>query len=279
MRMEGLHEKEIFTDRQPFRLILNREENFSYPPHWHSAVELLYVMEGGFAVNVGSGSCRLEEGDIFFIPGGALHECRAASRLGARLFVNFDLTSLGFYGDADPLLRRLRDPVRLVPEDGAAYARAKEQFEEILQRADGASPLFYLARMIDLLLALDGSGAHGAADGGGAGGGAADLGKLDRAFEYIEKNYAADIGLRDAARAAGFSECYFSRLFGRIAEKSFRQYLSEFRIKKARMLLIDPACSVSQAAAAAGFRSLSTFDRLFRQYNGCSPQQYRRLRA
>ena len=42
MILEGLHEKEIFTEDFPFRIALNTEINYHYPSHWHKAVELIY---------------------------------------------------------------------------------------------------------------------------------------------------------------------------------------------------------------------------------------------
>jgi AraC-like DNA-binding protein len=104
------------------------------------------------------------------------------------------------------------------------------------------------------------------------------LEKINKSFEYIEKCYSEDIHLKDIASAAGFSEFYFSRLFKEITEKSFHQFLNEFRIKKAEVMLMDSNNSISEAAYASGFSSISTFDRLFRQIKGCSPQEFRKLK-
>ena len=103
------------------------------------------------------------------------------------------------------------------------------------------------------------------------------LGKISKSFEYVEKNYMEDIHLKDIARAAGFSEYYFSRLFKEITEKNFRQYLNEYRVKKAEAFLTNPNYTISEAAYAVGFSSISTFDRLFRKIKGCSPQDFRKL--
>jgi AraC-like DNA-binding protein len=48
------------------------------------------------------------------------------------------------------------------------------------------------------------------------------------------------------------------------------------RIEHAKTLLADPALSISDAAVAVGYGSLSRFSALFRQVTGHSPRDYRR---
>lgn len=104
------------------------------------------------------------------------------------------------------------------------------------------------------------------------------LEKVNKTFEYIETNYKSNISLSDIANAVGFSEYYFSRIFKELTEKSFRQYLNEFRIKKEENLLENRNISIAQAGFEAGFKSIATFNRIFKQIKGCTPQEYRKLR-
>ena len=67
MKIEGLHEKELFEKRSPFRLIINQDLNFNYPAHWHNAIELIYVLENKFTVIVNSKKYTLNEKDIIFL--------------------------------------------------------------------------------------------------------------------------------------------------------------------------------------------------------------------
>ena len=64
------------------------------------------------------------------------------------------------------------------------------------------------------------------------------------------------------------------RLFRRIKElygQSARDYLREARLKHAFELLSSQAGNVTEVAYAAGFESLSSFSRAFRQRFGVSP--------
>ena len=61
------------------------------------------------------------------------------------------------------------------------------------------------------------------------------------------------------------------------AKKDFRVWKSEMKIKKARAMLIrkDNALDVNETADALGFHDKSNFHRLFKQYTGCTPGQWK----
>lgn len=281
--IEGLHEKKLFSQKLPFRLIINHDVDFNYPPHWHNAFELVYVLENPFTVYVNYTHYLLRERDILFIPAGSIHEFRNETKTGTRIFVNAELSGLSLYGDVDPVRSQLRSVHLIRPEDGAVYTQITSQIQKMSEWDESArfpNTLYYTARVLDLLVLLcelNPPQIHreSAEDGNKK---LIGLDKIDNCFEYIEKNYKKDLRLKDVAQAVGFSEYYFSRLFKEITEKSFRQYLGEYRLEKAATMLIDANCSVSEAAYAAGFRSMATFDRLFQQIKGCSPQEFRKLK-
>ena len=281
MKIDGLHEKEIFDKEFPFRLLVNRDLNFIYPPHWHNAVELVYVLQNTFVVLVNSKRYELKEKDILYIPGGDIHEFCSETPTGVRIFINFELSSLNSYANMAHIYTQLRSVRRITPNDAGLYSKIEAELQKILkaQEVGGiAEDLYYTARMIDILVLLCRSTPTQVNIGNlKSSSKSVGLGKISKAFEYIEKNYMEDIHLKDIAQTVGFSEYYFSRLFKEIMEKNFRQYLNEYRIKKAEDLLTNPNYTVSETAYAVGFNSISTFDRLFRQIKGCSPQDFRKL--
>jgi AraC-like DNA-binding protein len=282
MKIEGLHKKEIFDEKFPFRMIVNRNINFVYPPHWHNAVELIYVLKNSFVVLVNSKKYRLQEKDIMYIPGGDIHEFCSETPTGVRIFINFEFSSLSSYINAERIYTQLRDVRLITPDAGDLYENIESELQRMLkeqQNGGAAQELFYTARMLDILVLLCRSIPSQIHMGDLKNGGRKDLGlyKISKSLEYIEKRYMEDIHLKDIANAAGFSEYYFSRLFKEITEKNFHQFLNEYRIKKAEELLADSSQSISETAYAVGFSSIATFDRVFRQIKGCSPKNYRKL--
>lgn len=282
MKIDGLHEKEIFDKKFPFRLLVNQDLNFIYPPHWHNAVELIYVLQNAFIVLVNSKRYELKEKDILYIPGGDIHEFCSETPMGLRIFVNFEPSGLNSYAGMDRVYTQLNSVRLITPDDVNLYPPVKAELQKILKAREAggiAEDLYYTARMIDILVLLCRNTPAQVNLGNlkNDKGCNVGLGKISKSFEFIEKNYMEDIRLKDIANSAGFSEYYFSRLFKEIMEKNIRQYLNEYRIKKAETLLTNPNYTISEAAYAVGFSSISTFDRLFHQVKGCSPQDFRKL--
>lgn len=282
MKIEGLQEKEIFDKQFPFRLLVNEDADFTYPPHWHDAIELIYVLHHPLCVFVNSQKYEMNERDILYIPGGDIHEFRGELQDGKRIFINFELSNLNAYANMDRLYTQLRSARLITPADTALYPKIEVELRKVLgarNTDDVVGDLYYTARMIDILVLLSRNtpaqvNLSNLEKGRGK---SAGISKIGKSFEYIDKNYREDIRLADIAHAVGFSEYYFSRLFKEITEKNFHQYLNEYRIKKAEALLANPNYTVSEAAYAVGFSSISTFDRLFHQMKGCSPQDFRKL--
>ncbi len=98
MILEGLHEKEIFTEQYPFRLVVNAEEDFQYPLHWHNAVELAYIVKGVCLLSTAGVEYSLGEGDFLLVPSGEVHEFLSCSTGGKRFFIQFNITTLDVFG-------------------------------------------------------------------------------------------------------------------------------------------------------------------------------------
>ena len=92
---------------------------------------------------------------------------------------------------------------------------------------------------------------------------------------YINDHCTENLTVDQISQIAGFSKYHFCRLFKKFTETSFYDYLMSKRIAYVETLLIDPDISITDAAMLAGFNSISTFNRVFKQHKQCSPTQYR----
>lgn len=98
---------------------------------------------------------------------------------------------------------------------------------------------------------------------------------ITKAKQFIDAHQTEEISLTDVARAVNTSTFYFCKMFKKTTGLSFTDYLSRVRVEKAKNLLLNPNLRISEVAFAAGFQSLSHFNRVFRRIAGESPTQYR----
>ena len=96
---------------------------------------------------------------------------------------------------------------------------------------------------------------------------------IQRAILYLEMHFKENISLPILAQEAGFNATYFSELFRKTTGQSYKQRLTELRVRYAKMLLKN-GVSVSSACFESGFGSLSNFNAVFKQTYGITPRQY-----
>ena len=96
--------------------------------------------------------------------------------------------------------------------------------------------------------------------------------KIER---YLDKNYMIDISLENLADYLGHSFKYTSVLFKKVMGDNFKNYLSIYRIEKAKELMQEnEGLRIKDLAELVGYNSSNTFIRIFRKYEGISPGKY-----
>jgi YesN/AraC family two-component response regulator len=99
--------------------------------------------------------------------------------------------------------------------------------------------------------------------------------RLQLAVAYVVKNYLREIPESEVARICDMSPSRFCREFKSAFGVTFVEYLSHYRVAKAKRLLANPKISVTDVAAATGFGDPSYFTRVFRKHASASPSEYR----
>ena len=95
-------------------------------------------------------------------------------------------------------------------------------------------------------------------------------------IEYIEENYHKNLYLKDLANKFFFNHTYCCHLFKKFTDKTFSQYLTDLRMKKAKELLKDLSLSISEVANKAGYNDYYYFNKVFKKYYGITPYQHRK---
>ena len=99
---------------------------------------------------------------------------------------------------------------------------------------------------------------------------------IERVIRHILQRFQEPIPLNQVLRLAGMSKATFARQFRRHAGRPFSAFVNQVRLDHACRELVGSGMSVSEAAFASGFNSLSYFNRAFRRAHKCSPKEYRK---
>jgi AraC-like DNA-binding protein len=100
---------------------------------------------------------------------------------------------------------------------------------------------------------------------------------LTKVIAYIENNLDCDMNLQDLANIVGLEKTYFLKKFKLLTGTTPMAYTRDFRIRRAKELLVFSDMNVTQIAEAVGFRSIHYFTRRFTDQEGMPPSQYKRL--
>ena len=100
-----------------------------------------------------------------------------------------------------------------------------------------------------------------------------DIRRMHRAKDILINNLAKPTKISDLAAEVGTNECYLKKQFKQVFGVSVFAYFQQARMEKARILLLNKALSVSEAARILGYSSISYFSIAFRKHFGYNPSQ------
>jgi transcriptional regulator GlxA family with amidase domain len=103
----------------------------------------------------------------------------------------------------------------------------------------------------------------------------ADLARLRRARDLMDREYARPLDVAELARTALMSPAHFSRQFRAAYGETPYAYLMTRRIERAKALLRGGELSVTDVCLAVGCTSLGSFSARFTQMAGETPTAYR----
>ncbi len=247
-------------------------------PKWHEQMEFKLILSGKGEISCGSTLFLAEPGDIIAINACELHSTTPVGNETLRYHVLM-LSPQLLYGDMPGQL--------LTP-----YLDGKKRFQNHI-RGDAVCRHFFLTMMKEMEeqhtaypMAVVGNFTlflteliRQYTEPGNPLSSSDTLSqyakKLEPALLMIGDRYREDLTLPMLADACGLSMYHFSRIFRQVTGQPVIAYLNTYRMGKAEMLLRFTELSVSDIAAAVGYKDNSYFTRAFRKQFGLPPSEYR----
>ena len=97
---------------------------------------------------------------------------------------------------------------------------------------------------------------------------------ITAALTFARTHYAEPLTVDDLARQVALSPSAFSRLFREVTGRTPYQFLKEYRLDRARELLLDGRSSVAEVSRHVGYANVSHFIREFRARYDVTPGSY-----
>ena len=94
---------------------------------------------------------------------------------------------------------------------------------------------------------------------------------IEPSLNYIRNNYSNEITLETLASLCNISKYYFCRIFKMVTEKTAMEYLRDYRIEIADIMLINTDRSVTEISELCGFDDVNYFCRCYKAHYGSSP--------
>ncbi|GAB3759175.1 AraC family transcriptional regulator [Spirosoma pomorum] len=98
--------------------------------------------------------------------------------------------------------------------------------------------------------------------------------RMQLVHDYVLGHFPEELSLETVADLAGMTAPAFCRYFKTRANKTFSEFVSEVRIGHACKLLMAGKLSITQVSYESGFRTLSNFNRQFKDITGQTPSIY-----
>lgn len=241
------------------------EAGYAWGPGARDHYLFHYVTEGRGTLTTAAGAVSVGPGGLFLIRPGEVVTYTADSR---EPWVYY---WVGFNGTEAHRLINLTGFAHgerlLYPENGGEL---REQLTRITD-ARGSTPA-HEARMLGYLYLFLGSLMSL------SGGQKLTTSKqyVDKAVQFISRNYSRDITICDVADFVGISESHLYRVFSKELDMAPTQFLMRYRIGEAAAMLRSTGLAIGEIAASTGFRDPLYFSRVFKKVKGVSPREYTR---
>ena len=261
-KKENSYEIIDVSDITNVRFYTSIDQGSYIPPHWHRAVEIIYMQEGSLDITVESQNFTIYPGDCTLINANILHSTKCTSPNKAivlQIPVDFmekyipNIQQLLFMLD-----HTVTDPVRKTKT--AMLCTVLEQMQII----DDIRPDGFIMRFNSLLFELLFQLYHNfsvkmfQSDLSQK---KKDLDRLNLVLKYIADNYKRSISLAEISEVAYLQTGYFCRFFKKRMGVTFLEYQNEYRFSFIYRDLISTTDPVHVILERHGFTNYKLFRR------------------
>ena len=254
-------------------------DTFKWHYHYHPEYEIVCVFEGSGRRHVGNHLSNYVEGDLVLIGSNLPHGGfgYGSVDMHEEIVVQFTEDFLGENFLLKPEMNKIKTLFERAKQGlsfkGETKLKLSEKFKNLLE-------LSHFERMIELLNILQNLANSteyiplNAADIR-YNFSLKDQDRLGKVYKYVEENYSHDIDIQGVAKICNLTVPAFCNYFKKNLNQTFTDFTNEYRINQACKMLLE-GLEIVDICYRCGFNNVSYFGRVFKQFKGTNPSQFRR---
>lgn len=263
----------------PFKLQHDKFVNQGGPPHYHAETEIIIIHKGEGFCFINNCSYPLKKNTVFLIHPHEVHNLVLPDpETVEKTVLLFDLSifpkaqfaeETSFFSGCSPKFKH-----QVCFEGNSAYG-LQIIINGMVVEWEEKGPLWEDSVLLGLLqLAVVLVRASAGSKVPASESDACPL--VINAIDYINKHFSEKLTLRCVAEAVSCSPYHLSHLIKKYTGITFKDYLTNYRISHARMMLENTDLKVTSIAGKTGFPNLQNFNRSFKLLTGITASTYRR---
>lgn len=242
-----------------------QSENNCCNPHFHSNIEILYVLDGQIEITINNEKKTLSAGCASVAGSFDIHSYYTP--LQSKTIILIIPTTLV---NSFNILTRSASFASPFMEPGFRDKDMRNAMEQLVSFSDVRDSLIakgYIYVVLGILTERLGMSGDARRE--------SDLVIRDILL-YLEQHYLEDLTIEGLAKKFGYHKDYLSRLFNVSIGVGFSHYMGILRSRHAAMLLRESNLSLDEIAYRSGFNSTRTFYRAFQGFYNVTPSAYRK---
>lgn len=247
--------------------------------HWHPEIEILFVLSGTIYLSIGKDMFHMKNGDIILINSNDVHRvvgtenntvliCQIKPDYCKDYYDNLSSIRFNFqynkYDDKDIKGLNIRVSLVKIFKEMQKYDNGKESYlviHSILDKlvSDLLIGYGYESRSMKAISCEN-----------------RDLLIVKNFLKYVSENYQNKISISYLAEKQNFSLSYFSTFIKGYLGMSISEYINQYRVDKAKELLMFSDDNISEVAMKTGFCDLKMFISKFKKRFNMTPGTYKK---
>lgn len=263
-----------------YKLFEGEEVNVFKFWHYHHELELLYINKGSGKQYIGSHMYYFKGGELILIGPRLPHYSFVEPILPNQKKVSIQLRE-GFPGVTMMMMPEMQ-PIRQLLERarfGVSFmGQTKTEVGKKLEELASAAPIDRIIQTFEILKILAQSEDYKVLNSGHyqIETTTQDNERIRNIFNFVRENFKRQIPLDEIAEESSMTPPSFARYFKKNTGKTFTQFVNEYRLVHASKLLAEKPTSITDICFESGFNNFSHFNKLFKDYTGQSPSDYRK---